>query len=131
MSEHLDSSGGENVSLENVEKLSFAYDGYAVVTENSHRSSSGVWKYFGNLKKGEQIVDAAHVYCCKCFADRMVKKYQKNTSTGNLAKHLKRQHSTSLQQSFKIKKDPNGSVIKVIKEDPNIKTEGKYYCSIK
>lgn len=89
---------------------------YSILNDRSEKSSSGVWKHFGTLKHND-AVDRKHVYCIQCFIDRKIKKYQRSTSTGNLSKHLKKHHSISLGQTFRIKKESDNSIISIQKED--------------
>lgn len=88
---------------------------FTILNDRSDKSSSGVWKHFGAIKHGE-AVDKKHVYCTHCFFNRRIKKYQRSTSTGNLSKHLRKQHSISLNQSFRVKKDTDDSLILINKE---------------
>lgn len=89
---------------------------YAILNGRSDKSSSGVWKHFGTLKHNE-CIDRKHVYCIQCFLNRKIKKYQRSTSTGNLSKHLKKYHRISLNQMFRIKKEPeNDTIVSIQKE---------------
>lgn len=101
---------------------------YTIVQDHSHKTSSCVWKYFGSLKKNEELVDIKHVYCTKCFDESKTKKYQKSTSTGNLIKHLKKAHNIMDQPSYRIKHEKD--VMIVTKEDSYYEDEGEtdYYC---
>lgn len=82
---------------------------FSILNDRSDKSSSGVWKHFGTIKH-HNAVDKKHVYCKHCFYNRRIKKYQRSTSTGNLSKHLRKQHSISLNQTFRVKKDPDNSI---------------------
>lgn len=93
-----------------------------VVQDRSEKSSSGVWQHFGALKCNT-FTDTKHVYCMHCFKQKKIKKYQKSTSTGNLSKHLKKQHRISLEQTYVVKKEQ--SSIRVSKADPN--HDGTYH----
>lgn len=86
-------------------------DSYTIVQDHRQKTSSCVWKYFGNLKMNGEIVDEKHVYCTKCFDESRTKKYQKSTSTGNLIKHLKKAHNVSDQQSYRIKQGKDRMVV--------------------
>lgn len=86
-------------------------DHYTIVQDHSHKTSSCVWKYFGSLKKNDELVDLKHVYCTKCFDESKTKKYQKSTSTGNLIKHLKKAHSILDQPSYRIKQEKNRIIV--------------------
>lgn len=88
---------------------------YSILNDRSEKSSSGVWKHFGTLKHNNSI-DRKHVYCIQCFLNRKIKKYQRSTSTGNLSKHLKKYHRISLNQSFRIKKEPDNNTFSIQKE---------------
>lgn len=82
---------------------------YEILNDRSDKSSSGVWKHFGAIKyKG--ACDKKHVYCIHCFWTQKIKKYQRSTSTGNLSKHLRKQHDISLNQTFRVKKEPDNSI---------------------
>lgn len=85
---------------------------YTIVQDHSHKISSSVWKYFGSLKKNDELIDPNHVYCSQCFEDRKTKKYQKSTSTGNLLKHLKKAHHICLDApQFRVKREKDGIVV--------------------
>lgn len=86
-------------------------DNYSIVQDHRQKTSSSVWKYFGNLKMNGEIVDEKHVYCIKCFDESSTKKYQKSTSTGNLIKHLKKEHNISDQPSYRIKQEKDRMVV--------------------
>lgn len=89
---------------------------YSILNDRSDKSSSGVWKHFGTLKH-QNSIDRKHVYCIQCFLSRKIKKYQRSTSTGNLSKHLKKYHRISLNQTFRIKKEPeNNTIVSIQKE---------------
>ncbi|XP_031627596.1 uncharacterized protein LOC116343581 [Contarinia nasturtii] len=88
---------------------------FIILNDRSDKSSSGVWKHFGAIKLND-AVDKKHVYCTHCFGNQRIKKYQRSTSTGNLSKHLRKQHNISLNQTFRVKKDPDNT-IHLIKED--------------
>ena len=103
-----------NIEIKNVAQQ---MDRYSVARDHGQKTSSLVWKYFGNLKKNDEIYDVKHVYCTKCFEESKTKKYQKSTSTGNLIKHLKKAHNIMEQPSYRIKKDKNSII--VTKEDSN------------
>lgn len=82
---------------------------YEILNDRSDKSSSGVWKHFGAIKyRGG--VDKKHVYCIHCFYTHKIKKYQRSTSTGNLSKHLRKQHNISLNQTFRVKKEADNSI---------------------
>lgn len=94
---------------------------YEILNDRSDKSSSGVWKHFGAIKyRGG--VDKKHVYCIHCFYTHKIKKYQRSTSTGNLNKHLRKQHNISLNQTFRVKKDTDNS-IHLIKNEPEEENE--------
>lgn len=78
---------------------------FTIVQDHRHKTSSCVWKYFGNLKKNNELLDEKHVYCTKCFDESKMKKYQKSTSTGNLIKHLRKAHNVADQPSYRIKQE--------------------------
>lgn len=106
-------------------------DQYTIVQDHSHKTSSCVWKYFGSLKKNDELVDVKHVYCTKCFDMAKTKKYQKSTSTGNLIKHLKRAHYITDQPSYRVKQEKNRTI--VTKEDSSYFEDDEvdandYYC---
>jgi hypothetical protein len=83
---------------------------------NSNKTSSGVWKFFGKLHYDNQIVDEGHFYCISCYANRITKKYQTNTSTGNLIKHMIRAHDIQLEQPiYRIKRQSDSFTI--VKEE--------------
>lgn len=83
---------------------------------NSNKHSSGVWKYFGKLYHDNQIIDEGYFYCIRCYDNRVTKKYQTNTSTGNLIKHMIRAHDVHLEQPiYRIKREDNSYT--VIKEE--------------
>lgn len=87
-----------------------------VDVNNSNKTSSGVWKYFGKLHYDNQIVDEGYFYCISCYANRVTKKYQTNTSTGNLIKHMIRAHDILLEQPiYRIKRDCDSYT--VVKEE--------------
>lgn len=90
---------------------------FTILNDRSDKSSSGVWKHFGAIKYHD-AVDKKHVYCTHCFFNRRIKKYQRSTSTGNLSKHLRKQHNVSLNQTFRVKKDSDNS-IHLIKKEPD------------
>lgn len=92
---------------------------FTILNDRSDKSSSGVWNHFGAIKYHD-AVDKKHVYCTHCFFNRRIKKYQKSTSTGNLSKHLRKQHSISLNQSFRVKKNADNSIHLVKKEEPDV-----------
>lgn len=102
-------------------------DQYTIVGDHSQKTSSLVWKYFGNLKKNDQLYDLKHVYCTKCFEESKTKKYQRSTSTGNLIKHLKKAHNIMDQPSYRIKKYKDSII--VTKEEPTTyyEDEAEYY----
>lgn len=109
-------------------------DQYTIVQDHSHKTSSCVWKYFGSLKKNDELVDVKHVYCTKCFDMAKTKKYQKSTSTGNLIKHLKRAHYITDQPSYRVKQDKNRTI--VTKEESSYFEDEEvdandYYCERK
>lgn len=95
-------------------EISQYHSGLSIVQDRSQKSSSGVWRHFGAIKN-DTYVDQRHVYCIHCFENKKIKKYQKSTSTGNLSKHLKRQHSISLEQTFVIKKENDSSIVRIAK----------------
>lgn len=82
---------------------------YEILNDRSDKSSSGVWKHFGAIKHNG-AVDKKHVYCIHCFYNHKIKKYQRSTSTGNLNKHLRKQHNISLNQTFRVKKEADNSI---------------------
>lgn len=87
-----------------------------VDVNNSNKTSSGVWKYFGKLHYDNKIVDEGYFYCISCYANRVTKKYQTNTSTGNLIKHMIRAHDILLEQPiYRIKRQSDSFT--VIKEE--------------
>lgn len=86
-------------------------DHYTIVQDKISRTSSCVWKYFGNLKRNNELVDEKHVYCTKCFDESKTKKYQKSTSTGNLIKHLKKAHNVQDTPSYRIKQENDRIVV--------------------
>lgn len=87
-----------------------------VDVNSSNKTSSGVWKYFGKLHYDNQIVDEGYFYCISCYANRVTKKYQTNTSTGNLIKHMIRAHDILLEQPiYRIKRDSDSYT--VVKEE--------------
>lgn len=87
-----------------------------VDVNNSNKTSSGVWKYFGKLHYDNQIVDEGFFYCISCYANRVTKKYQTNTSTGNLIKHMIRTHDILLEQPmYRIKRESDSYT--VVKEE--------------
>lgn len=87
-----------------------------VDANSSNKASSGVWKYFGKLHYDNQIVDEGYFYCIECYENRVTKKYQTNTSTGNLIKHMIRAHDTLLQPPmYRIKRENDSHTI--IKEE--------------
>ncbi|KAG4078431.1 hypothetical protein HA402_013142 [Bradysia odoriphaga] len=93
---------------------------YSIVQQvdvsHSNKTSSGVWKYFGKLHHDNQIVDEGYFYCINCYASRVTKKYQTNTSTGNLIKHMIRAHDILLEQPmYRIKRDSDSYTI--VKEE--------------
>lgn len=88
---------------------------FEILNDRSDKSSSGVWKHFGTIKYHDAI-DKKHVYCTHCFANQRIKKYQRSTSTGNLSKHLRKQHNISLNQTFRVKKDAD-NLIHLIKTE--------------
>lgn len=94
---------------------------FEILNDRSDKSSSGVWKHFGTIKYHDAI-DKKHVYCTHCFANRRIKKYQRSTSTGNLSKHLRKQHNVSLNQSFRVKKDAD-NLIHLVKTEPDLDIE--------
>lgn len=94
---------------------------FEILNDRSDKSSSGVWKHFGTIKYHDAI-DKKHVYCTHCFANRRIKKYQRSTSTGNLSKHLRKQHNISLNQSFRVKKDAD-NLIHLIKTEADDDSE--------
>lgn len=103
---------------------------YEILNDRSDKSSSGVWKHFGAIKyKG--AVDKKHVYCIHCFYNHKIKKYQRSTSTGNLSKHLRKQHNISLNQTFRVKKEADNSIhlIKNEAEEEHEMDKGKSNCS--
>lgn len=82
----------------------------------SNSNNSRVWKYFGKLHYDNRIVDEGYFYCISCYANRVTKKYQTNTSTGNLIKHMIRAHDILLEQPvYRIKRDSNSYT--VVKEE--------------
>ncbi|XP_037039203.1 uncharacterized protein LOC119076522 [Bradysia coprophila] len=82
----------------------------------SNKTSSGVWKYFGKLEHANQIVDEGYFYCINCYSNRVTKKYQTNTSTGNLIKHMFRAHKVLLEQPmYRIKR--NSDSYTIVKEE--------------
>lgn len=88
-----------------------------VDVNHSNKTSSGVWKYFGKLHYDNRIVDEGYFYCISCYANRVTKKYQTNTSTGNLIKHMSRAHDVLLEQPvYRIKRDTSDSYT-VVKEE--------------
>lgn len=89
---------------------------YEILNDRSDKSSSGVWKHFGAIKHNG-AVDKKHVYCIHCFYERKIKKYQRSTSTGNLSKHLRKQHHISLNQAFRVKKEADNSIHLIKKEE--------------
>lgn len=101
---------------------------FEILNDRSDKSSSGVWKHFGTIKYHD-AVDKKHVYCTHCFANRRIKKYQRSTSTGNLSKHLRKQHNVSLNQSFRVKKDSDNLIhlIKTEDDDDTDKGESFWY----
>lgn len=102
-------------------------DHYTIVQDHRHKTSSCVWKYFGQLKKNGDLVDEKHVYCTKCFDDSKMKKYQKSTSTGNLIKHLKKAHNVTDQQSYRIKQENDRIVVTKEETFFDDETEADYY----
>lgn len=92
-----------------------------ILNDRSDKSSSGVWKHFATIKYLDAI-DRKHVYCTHCFANRRIKKYQRSTSTGNLSKHLRKQHNISLNQAFRVKKDAD-NLIHLIKTEADDDTD--------
>lgn len=96
-----------------------------IVQDRSEKSSSGVWLHFGALKC-DDFSDTRHVYCLHCFKQKKIKKYQKSTSTGNLSKHLKKQHRISLEQTYVVKKEQ--STIRVAKA--NQSSDGTYHTNL-
>lgn len=87
-----------------------------VDVSHSNKTSSGVWKYFGRLHHDNRIVDEGYFYCINCYANRVTKKYQTNTSTGNLIKHMFRAHNIELEQPmYRIRRDADSYTI--IKEE--------------
>lgn len=105
---------------------------YSILNDRGDKASSGVWKHFGTLKHNDAI-DRRHVYCIQCFINRKIKKYQRSTSTGNLGKHLKKHHNISLNQTYRVKKEFDSSIITIQKEenfdesaDETIRTKCKY-----
>lgn len=87
-----------------------------VDSNNFNRTSSGVWKFFGKLHYNDRIVDEGYFYCVSCYANRITKKYQTNTSTGNLIKHMIRAHDIVLEQPvYRIKRGSDSYT--VIKEE--------------
>lgn len=95
--------------MDTIENLDHFQNEYTIVQENIHRTSSTVWRYFGSLKKNDEIIDTTHVYCSQCFDQRKTKKYQKSTSTGNLLKHLKKAHEIVVDQPlFRVKRERDG-----------------------
>lgn len=89
---------------------------FKILNDRSVKSSSGVWKHFGTIQHNDAI-DRKHVYCLLCFYDQKMKKYQRTTSTGNLSKHLRKQHHISLHHMFRVKKDADNSIHVLKKED--------------
>lgn len=103
---------------------------FTILNDRSDKSSSGVWKHFGAIKHHD-AVDKKHVYCTHCFFNRRIKKYQRSTSTGNLSKHLRKQHSISLNQTFRVKKDPDNTIHLIKKEiDGDIEKGISNACAI-
>lgn len=102
---------------------------FTILNDRSDKSSSGVWKHFGAIKHGD-AVDKKHVYCTHCFFNRRIKKYQRSTSTGNLSKHLRKQHNISLNQTFRVKKEADNSIHLIKKETESEVDKGWYYCFI-
>lgn len=102
-------------------------DHYTIVQDQRHKTSSCVWKYFGQLKKNGELVDEKHVYCTKCFDDSKMKKYQKSTSTGNLIKHLKKAHNVADQPSYRIKQENDRIVVTKEETFFDDETETDYY----
>lgn len=96
-----------------------------ILNDKSDKSSSGVWKHFGTIKFHD-TVDKKHVYCTHCFYNRKIKKYQRSTSTGNLSKHLRKQHSISLNQSFRVRKDADNLIHLVKTETDDEPYKGGY-----
>ncbi|KAJ6630517.1 hypothetical protein Bhyg_17530, partial [Pseudolycoriella hygida] len=87
-----------------------------VDVNNPNKTSSGVWKYFGKLHYDNQIIDEGYFYCISCYANRVTKKYQTNTSTGNLIKHMIRSHDILLEQPiYRIKRENDSYT--VVKEE--------------
>ncbi len=87
-----------------------------VDVNHSNKTSSGVWKYFGKLHNDNQIVDEGYFYCISCYANRITKRYQTNTSTGNLIKHMIRAHDILLEQPvYRIKRESDSYTI--VKEE--------------
>lgn len=82
---------------------------FKILNDKSDKSSSNVWKHFAAIKHRD-AVDKKHVYCIHCFHNRRIKKYQRTTSTGNLSKHLRKQHNISLNQTFRVKKEADNSI---------------------
>lgn len=106
---------------------------------SSNKTSSGVWKYFGRLHHDNRIVDEGYFYCINCYGNRVTKKYQTNTSTGNLIKHMLRAHDIELEQPmYRIVRDSDS--FKLIKEesmpyaiDPTLREDvisGNCHCLI-
>lgn len=100
---------------------------FTILNDRSDKSSSGVWKHFAAIKHHD-AVDKKHVYCTHCFRNQRIKKYQRSTSTGNLSKHLRKQHNISLNQTFRVKKDADNT-IHLIKEEPDGKYHIFFVCS--
>lgn len=94
---------------------------FEILNDRSDKSSSGVWKHFATIKYHD-AVDKKYVYCTHCFDNRRIKKYQRSTSTGNLSKHLRKQHNINLNQSFRVKKDAD-NLIHLIKSETDDDTD--------
>lgn len=94
----------ESTDIEQVFEINEYRPELEIIQDHSEKSSSGVWRHFGALRC-DKFTDTRHVYCINCFKQKKIKKYQRSTSTGNLSKHLKKQHRISLEQTFVVKKD--------------------------
>lgn len=94
------------------------HESLSISQDRTEKSCSSVWRHFGSIQR-ESLIDNRHVYCIHCFKMKRIKKYQKSTSTGNLSKHLKKQHHISLEQTFVVKKEVNQSTMHIRKSETN------------
>lgn len=94
---------------------------FKILNDRGDKASSGVWQHFGTIQHMDAI-DRKHVYCILCFCEQKMKKYQRSTSTGNLSKHLRKQHNISLSHTFRVKRESD-KIVQIIKKEDDFDLE--------